>query len=827
MNNKKRKMEKNLGNKFTCPKCWQLLFDVSTASTNNHIENCYALRCPQCPSIPSFKEVEEFFIHIQNNHGIKKQSLFCPACRISVTNESNLIEHFLKTHFTTKKITCPLCSTITTDETCFVDHLKSKHLKLLKNNCKRCIYNEELIKRLLKDGDRVIALWGQSKWQYFTGKIKRFLKDSLKYEIDWDDGDSTGRFVDYFNIAKDRIPTKEELGTGSIILFAQGTYVVSSDPIMGGKRWHEGIITSVNTLPDGSKTYNGCHTKTAKDGKVVNFQGYSHSFTGLSKYEFRIRPNVYDVIEDSNDLQSEKEPDIFFSYNLLDSFNAFQNRKNNDLTFSGTSFKNYENICDPYEIECFLRKSGYSTAHQVRTGIRDLKSISVSIKNAKVFIACISEAYVNDENCKMEFQFANISLHKPVIPLVIGHSLAWSTSVVGMLIAGKLFIHFKDKENEAQKINELLIAVNSLINLKIEKKLIKEINNYYFDVFLSYCWKNSYRAEELKQIEKSVGNKFADPRLLKDMIAQLGYKVWLDTEQLSPANTSSGLFGQITEGIKLAKVFIPFISDDYSSSTNCRMELQFALKSLNKPVIPIVVGKDIDWKHSVVGALMSTFEGCLINLQDVYNYDSLQRKFEDIRTALELQIYDKERLYFMTTAKELSNKCENNYYTPKILFSRAPKVGDHVLCHHFNMAYYMATVVDFNPSFLIYTVNWDDNDPTGREVMFNEIAIDVPPDPDYIGVGSLIFFPQGSYVGTEGNNIGGKRYHEGKVTSIKRSVSGLLLLSGHHTKSEEDGKWIKYNNYNHSFIDIPITNIRLAPTALEAISVENTGEVLS
>ena len=47
---------------------------------------------------------------------------------------------------------------------------------------------------------------------FFT--FNRFIKDSLKYEIDWDDGDSTGRIVDYFNIAKDRVPTEKELGTG-------------------------------------------------------------------------------------------------------------------------------------------------------------------------------------------------------------------------------------------------------------------------------------------------------------------------------------------------------------------------------------------------------------------------------------------------------------------------------------------------------------------------------------------------------------------------------------------------------------------------------------
>ena len=526
------------------------------------------------------------------------------------------------------------------------------------------------------------------------------------------------------------------------------------------------------------------------------------------------------ILDDSSDLENEMESsDIFFSYNILDSFAAYKNREINNSIITESYVRNYENMCDPHEIESFLRKKGYSTAHQVRTGERDLKSVSAAIKNAKVFVACISNEYVNDENCKMEFQFASISLHKPVIPLVVGHSSsAWSTSVVGMLIAGKLFIHFKEKEMQDEKKAELLSALNSLIKKKPDAGTKENIYEPV-DIFLSYCWKNSFKAEELKQVDQANGSKFADPRLLKEMITQLGYKVWLDIEQLSSANADSGLFGQITEGIKSAKVVIPCISDDYSKSANCRMEFQFALKSLNKPIIPVVVGKGSDWKQSVVGALMSTYDGQLINLQDVWNHDKLKRKLDRIKSALESKILIGQDSY-LTMFSKIEIK-ENNT-SRKFFSSRAPKIGDHVLCHHFKMAYYMATVVSYNTVTMTYTVDWDDGDPTGREAMFNEIAIDVAPELDDIGVGSYIFFPQGSYVGTEGNNIGGKRYHEGEVTSIKKIENGLVIVSGHHTKSKEDGKWINYREYSYDFIDIPLSNIRLAPTALEAMFVEKT-----
>ena len=42
----------------------------------------------------------------------------------------------------------------------------------------------------------------------------RFARDSLKYEVNWDDGGTTGRIIDYFNIALDKPPPENQLGIG-------------------------------------------------------------------------------------------------------------------------------------------------------------------------------------------------------------------------------------------------------------------------------------------------------------------------------------------------------------------------------------------------------------------------------------------------------------------------------------------------------------------------------------------------------------------------------------------------------------------------------------
>lgn len=57
----------------------------------------------------------------------------------------------------------------------------------------------------------------------FSATIQSFDKDTLKYTIEWDDKDPTGRIVDYFNLAVDKIPDEDQIGVGSKVLFHQAT----------------------------------------------------------------------------------------------------------------------------------------------------------------------------------------------------------------------------------------------------------------------------------------------------------------------------------------------------------------------------------------------------------------------------------------------------------------------------------------------------------------------------------------------------------------------------------------------------------------------------
>ena len=82
---------------------------------------------------------------------------------------------------------------------------------------------------------------------------------------------------------------------------------------------------------------------------------------------------------------------------------------------------------------------------------------------------------------------------------------------------------------------------------------------------------------------------------------------------------------------------------------------------------------------------------------------------------------------------------------------------------------------------------------------------------------SLIFLWQGSYSGSEGNNTGGVRYHQGKVTKVYKEESGQTLYDGVHTKGENDGKWITYQRYNYDFTGMRLKDLRIAPNAMDAM----------
>ena len=220
---------------------------------------------------------------------------------------------------------------------------------------------------------------------------------------------------------------------------------------------------------------------------------------------------------------------------------------------------------------------------------------------------------------------------------------------------------------------------------------------------MSYCWTNSHLAVQNNQTDKLSGTRYSDPRLIKSKISDFGYSTWIDIERLKSAYANTGLFEQIVKGLKDAKVVVAFVSSDYAASVNCRMEFQFALKSLNKKVIPVIVGTGDEWRETVVGTLLDSGEQEVINFQNTNDEYDFASKIKKLKEKLSEILNTKN-------AAPLETKP-----------SRAPKVGDHVVCHHVQYCYYMATVVSYDRSAMEYTVDWDDGDPSGRVQSYKQV----------------------------------------------------------------------------------------------------------
>ena len=76
--------------------------------------------------------------------------------------------------------------------------------------------------------------------------------------------------------------------------------------------------------------------------------------------------------------------------------------------------------------------------------------------------------------------------------------------------------------------------------------------------FISYCWSNSKDAIDKgsRHIEGAIDG--ADPRHLKTYLEKEGVECWMDIEQVG----RNGLFKDITDGLKKAKVVVACISNE-------------------------------------------------------------------------------------------------------------------------------------------------------------------------------------------------------------------------------------------------------------------------
>ena len=143
-------------------------------------------------------------------------------------------------------------------------------------------------------------------------------------------------------------------------------------------------------------------------------------------------------------------------------------------------------------------------------------------------------------------------------------SFQWMMSVVGLLIAGEMYIHFKNKSVQGQMLAQLAAAIKPFHGgIKTAESDVQSIKQGDCDVFLSYCWKNSQLASQMNQVSNVVGGKFADPRLIKsELEKELSRSVWIDIERMAGSGTQQSIFEQIATSVSKAKVVVACVSQE-------------------------------------------------------------------------------------------------------------------------------------------------------------------------------------------------------------------------------------------------------------------------
>ena len=142
-------------------------------------------------------------------------------------------------------------------------------------------------------GDSVIAHYAQ--WQFYPAKVVKFDKSVLKYTVDWDDPDPSYRVQQYDLVAVNRVPSENEIGLGTSILFKHGTYIFNGGT---GDIWNLGEITNIEVSADGSKLYSGKHSKTAADNlAIARLSNFRPTFENHKIEDLRLFPNAIEMLQ--------------------------------------------------------------------------------------------------------------------------------------------------------------------------------------------------------------------------------------------------------------------------------------------------------------------------------------------------------------------------------------------------------------------------------------------------------------------------------------------------------------------------------------------------
>ena len=135
--------------------------------------------------------------------------------------------------------------------------------------------------------------------------------------------------------------------------------------------------------------------------------------------------------------------------------------------------------------------------------------------------------------------------------------------------------------------------------------------NEEFDVFISYQWDIGSQVESLH-------NKLVEMKI----------KVWRDVANMR--NSNSALTDQLAKAIKMSKIFLCCLTQKYSESKNCKLEINYA-NDLGKPMLVLAIERPNLDRLGGIGFIISSTvrKNCYKHPETWFNDD-----FESIHKSI-------------------------------------------------------------------------------------------------------------------------------------------------------------------------------------------------
>ncbi|XP_012936376.2 uncharacterized protein LOC106011403 [Aplysia californica] len=263
---------------------------------------------------------------------------------------------------------------------------------------------------------------------------------------------------------------------------------------------------------------------------------------------------------------------------------------------------------NPAWVKRDLEKAGLSCWFSDDMDNTLVEDVMMALKNCKIVVALVSDNFESDDKSHDLLLYTMDTLSKNYIIVVVGDSLAWQNTDLGMRIGKQeSMVMIKNKSRYSSRVEEMVTGVKAKLG-----SIHSQVQQHP-SVFISYCWTNSQHAKSRGTNCPPEALGWGDPREIKEKLEERGLTCWLDFDQ--PA-AGKGLFKNITEGIRNSKVMVACVSDEYVKSDNCMMELRFGVLNMGLPTVICVVGTGKEWEYSEVGILMHRAKAAKVFFQE-------------------------------------------------------------------------------------------------------------------------------------------------------------------------------------------------------------------